>query len=196
MKKQIFILLCVLVFSTALCPGISSAKGQKNAVNAGGWGILGLDLDAFVRAAEFETLLTNNLSIFGRVSALDYEYEESSYEEDGDGIGLGAGIRYYFSGSGLDGFYLGGSLEFWDVEYDFEEYNSIFGEGDLKAVNVSAEAGYRFMFNKNMGIVPNVRLGNFFTFDEDCTLNSGAACSNDSELGIYLVLGVFFTFSF
>ena len=196
MKKQIFILLCVLVFSTALCPGISSAKGHKNAVNAGGWGILGLDLDAFVRAAEFETLLTNNLSIFGRVSALDYEYEESNYEEDGEGIGLGAGIRYYFSGSGLDGFYLGGSLEFWDVEYDFEEYNSIFGEGDLKAVNVSAEAGYRFMFNKNMGIVPNVRLGNFFTFDEDCTLNSGAACSNDSELGIYLVLGVFFTFSF
>lgn len=196
MKKQIFILLCVFVFSATLCPGISSARGQKNAVNAGGWGILGFDLDAFVRAAEFETLLTNNLSIFGRVSALDYEYEESSYEEDGDGIGLGAGIRYYFSGSGLDGFYLGGSLEFWDVEYDFEEYNSIFGEGDLKAVNVSAEAGYRFMFNKNMGIVPNARLGNFFTFDEDCTLNSGAACSNDSELGIYLVLGVFFTFSF
>lgn len=196
MKKQIFILLCVFVLSAALCPGISSAKGQKSAVNAGGWGILGLDLDAFVRAAEFETLLTNNLSILGRLSALDYEYDETGYEEDGEGIGLGAGVRYYFSGSGLDGFYLGGSLEFWDVEYDFEEYNSIFGEGDLKAVNVSAEAGYRFMFNKNMGIVPNARLGNFFTFDEDCTLNSGAACSNDSELGIYLVLGVLFTFSF
>ncbi|MDY6789834.1 MAG: autotransporter domain-containing protein [Thermodesulfobacteriota bacterium] len=196
MKKQILILLCVFVLSAALCPGISSAKGQKNAVNAGGWGILGLDLDAFVRAAEFETLLTNNLSILGRVSALDYEYDETGYEEDGEGIGLGAGVRYYFSGSGLDGFYLGGSLEFWDVEYDFEEYNSIFGEGDLKAVNVSAEAGYRFMFNKNMGIVPNARLGNFFTFDEDCTLNSGVPCSNDSELGIYLVLGVLFTFSF
>ena len=196
MKKQFFILLCVFVFSAALCPGISSAKGQKNAVNAGGWGVFGLDLEAFVRAVEYETLLTDNLSILGRVSALDYEYEESSYEEDGDGIGLGAGIRYYFSGSGLDGFYLGGSFEFWDVEYDFEENITILGEGDLKAVNVSAEAGYRFMFNENIGIVPNARLGNFFTFDEDCTLNSGAACSNDSELGLYLVLGVLFTYSF
>ena len=196
MKKQIFILLCFFAFSTALCPGISSAKGQKNAVNAGGWAIIGLDLEAVVRAVEFETLLNNNLSILGRLSALDYEYEESSYEEDGDGFGLGGGIRYYVSGSGLDGFYLGGSFEFWDVEYDFEEDIIYLGEGDLKAVNVSAEAGYRFMFNDNIGIVPNARLGNFFTFDEDCTLNSGAACSNDSELGLYLVLGVLFTFSF
>lgn len=196
MKKLCLILLCVFVFFVVLCPGISFAKGQKNAINAGGWGIVGLDLEAFVRTVEFETLLNDNLSILGRISALDYDYEESSYDEDGDGIGLGAGIRYYFSGSGLDGFYLGGSVEFWDVEYDFEEYHTIFGEGDLKAINVSAEAGYRFMFNENIGIVPNARLGNFFTFDEDCTLNSGAACSNDSELGLYLVLGVLFTFSF
>jgi len=196
MKKQFFILLCVLVLSIALCPGISFAKGQKNAINAGGWAVLGLDLEAFVRAVEFETLLSDNLSILGRISALDYEYDESRYEEDGDGMGLGAGIRYYFSGSGLDGCYLGGSLEFWDVEYDFEENVTILGEGDLKAVNVSAEVGYRYMFNDNIGIVPNARLGNFFTFDEDCTLNSGAACSNDSELGLYLVLGVLFTFSF
>ena len=196
MKKQCVILLCVFVFFAALCPGISFAKGQKNAINAGGWGILGLDLEAFVRAVEFETLLTDKLSILGRISALDYEYDESRYEEDGDGIGLGAGVRYYFSGSGLDGFYLGGSFEFWDVEYDFQEDITILVEGDLKAVNVSAEAGYRFMFNDNIGIVPNARLGNFFTFDEDCTLNSGAACSDTSELGLYLVLGVLFTFSF
>jgi len=196
MKKQCVILLCVFMLFVAFCPGISFAKGQKNAVNAGGWGVLGLDLEAFVRAVEFETLLSDKLSILGRLSALDYDYDETGYEEDGDGIGLGAGVRYYFSGSGLDGCYLGGSFEFWDVEYDFEENITILGEGDLKAVNVSAEVGYRYMFNDNIGIVPNARLGNFFTFDEDCTLASGAACSNDSELGLYLVLGVLFTFSF
>jgi len=196
MKKQIFILLCFFAFSVVLCPSISSAKGQKSAVNAGGWGIIGLDLEAVVRAVEFETLLNDNLSILGRLSALDYDYEESSYEEDGDGIGLGGGIRYYVSGSGMEGFYLGGTFEFWDVEYDFEEDITILGEGDLKAINVSAEVGYRFMFTENFGILPNARIGHFFTFDEDCTLNSGASCSNDSELGLYLVLGVLFTFSF
>jgi hypothetical protein len=196
MKKQIVILFCVFALFVVLCPGSSVAKDQKYAVNAGGWGVLGLDLEAFVRAVEFEALLSDNLSILGRLSALDYDYDETGYEEDGEGIGLGAGIRYYFSGSGLNqGCYLGGSFEFWDAEYDFQEYTT-FGEGDLKAVNVSAEVGYRFMFNDNIGIVPNARLGNFFTFDEDCTLASGAACSNDSELGLYLVLGVLFTFAF
>ncbi|NNK85592.1 MAG: autotransporter outer membrane beta-barrel domain-containing protein [Desulfobacterales bacterium] len=196
MKKQCVILLCVFALFVVLCPGSSFAKDQKYAVNAGGWGVLGLDLEAFVRAVEFETLLSDNLSILGRISALDYDYDESRYEEDGDGIGLGAGVRYYFSGSGLkQGCYLGGSLEFWDVEYDFQEYTR-FGEGDLKAVNVSAEVGYHIMFNDNIGIVPNARLGNFFTFDEDCNYSNGQSCGDNSELGLYLVLGVLFTFAF
>ncbi len=196
MKKQFFILLCLFIFSAALCPGISSAEGPKNAVNAGGWGLLGPDLSAHVKAVEYERLLSDNLSVLGRVSTLDYDYDDSWYEEDGDGLGLGAGIRYYFSGSGLDGFYLGGSLGYWDVEYDFDDDDDGTGKGESKAINVSVEGGYRFMFTKNFGIVPNARIGNFFTFDEECSLDSGAASDSDSELGFYVVIGVLFTFSF
>ena len=75
------------------------------------------------------------------------------------------------------------------------------GEGESTAANVDLELGGRFGLGASgVSITPGLHLGTFLSLSDECTSTSvaGADCSDEieSELGVYVLLGVTLGFSF
>jgi hypothetical protein len=204
--NRIVPLFCSLLFilSIAAFPG-SAGAASRNSINLGGLGLVGPDLTAYALQVEYERLLGNGVSLFGRTGFLNYSYDDDIYEEDGDGPGLDIGVRKYFGRDEMKGFYIGGSLGIWKVDWTFTDHSYstsspwFSGKGDSTALKLDLEIGGRIPLGSSpLAIRPSFHVGHYFDLDESCSSTSvpGADCGADSELGFYAVLGLAVGISF
>ena len=182
------------------------APAQDNSINVGIAGMSVADLTATLPMVEYERRLGQKGSVLARLGVASYEYDDGEYIEEGDGPGLGVGYRMYPSGA-MKGFYFGGGLGLWQVDWDYVDLSypagSPFrsGTGDTTSINVDLEVGGRFTFGSSgVSINPGLHLGHFLGVSDSCDSTSvpGSDCSDEieSELGVYLLLGVTVGFGF
>jgi hypothetical protein len=160
---------------------------------SGGWidnsaGVLGY--------ISYERMIADSIAIGGRFLTIDYTYEEEDYEEDGSGTGAEVTFRYFVRREGFSGFYIGGSVGYWSVEWDWTDpYDSpTSGNGKSEGVNVMATVGWRIGFgSSNVFIDPHFILGNYAGSIKE---SSDSTEQGDSNFGAYggvgLILGVAF----
>lgn len=198
MKRLVVVLFGVLL-STALTAFPGSAFAKDNSINVGGVGMVGPDLSASVFLVEYERLMGNGISMFGRLGSLDYDFDDGWYKEEGDGPGFDIGMRKYMGGDRMKGFYIGMTIGLWWTEWTYtdtdyapsSQYYS--GEGESTAVKVDFEVGGRFPLGESsVSLIPSFHIGNFFSIDDTCTSTSvpGADCGAESEVGFYGVFGL------
>jgi hypothetical protein len=191
--KAVIKVVCFVVLVTI--PGFGFAAEMKNAVSlVPGFGAAP-DATAVLVMGEYERQVAPNLSVSGRLATVSYDYDEGNYEEEGDSIGIEAGVRFYPMKEDITGFYFGANIGFWTGDWEFTE-GGLSGSGDSDAINVNATAGYKIPLSDTVYLQPAAILGNFFSVDDSCTYNGGGTCSNEAELGFYLVAtcGIGFNF--
>lgn len=200
-KKRGMVLAVVLCFSMMFFAGSASAAEQS--VNGGFAMLPGLfDTEATVFFVEYERVMGDKLTIFGRVGALDYEFNDGWYAEEGDGPGFDVGLRYYLTDKVLSALYIGGSLGLWTTDWTYADSSWagtqwFMGKGDSTAVKIEFEVGYRFQIpNTPVSVIPTFRTGTYLSIDDSCTTLNGWPCANESEIGIYGVAGVSAGFAF
>ncbi|HAK59412.1 MAG TPA: hypothetical protein DCO77_03375 [Nitrospiraceae bacterium] len=194
MKKIVVVAVGVL-FCLA---GVSTpALAEDQSINFGGMGLVAPDLSASVFYAEYERMLNDNHSLFFRLGSLDYDYDDGEYKEDGDGPGVDFGIRRYFSGDGMKGFFIGGTVGIWTTDWTFSEPTAPLvdqaGEGSSTAAKIDFEVGGRIpMGSGNVWFIPSFHIGTFVSLDDECNSTSlpGASCTVESEVGFYGLLGL------
>lgn len=194
-----------MLFALLFCLGMTvlagAAPAAEQSVNAGFALLPGMfDTEATVFFAEYERVMSDKLTIFGRVGALDYEFNDGWYYEEGDGPGFDIGLRYYMTDKALSALYLGGSLGIWTTDWTYVDTTTFFGSvgaGDSTSLKVEFEVGYRFSIpNTPVAVIPTFRTGTYLSLDDSCTTINGLPCGKESEIGIYGVAGVSAGFSF
>ena len=177
------------------------AQDASNSINITGAAAPGGgDLkSATVLMLEYERLVAQKLSVFGRVSSLKYKYDDGNYLEDGDGTGVGLGVRFYPS-RGLKGFYIGGGIgrfeTTWTWTDDKGKLSESRGKGDSSSFQWGGELGYRFnLGGGNVSLTPALNIGSWAGGDNNCTYTyppalAGRSCTKSSQLGFYAVASV------
>jgi hypothetical protein len=192
MRKATAVLM--LAACVVAVPGLVSAQ-PSNSINLLGTGLVGPDILASVIGVEYERLLNDNMSIMGRFAKLDYEVDDGEYEEDGDGTGFDVGVRFYPSGSGMRGFFLGGNLGVWRTDWTWiDDKGTVFataGKGSTDSFKVEFEIGGRIPLGTEIvSLVPAARLGSFVGQDSTCKNYDGSQCSQGTDTGFYVLLGL------
>ena len=182
-------------------PLAALAQSPKNSINLAVAALPGIgDLKATVVMVEYERLVSQKLSVYGRGSTLKYKFDDNTDVEDGKGTGLGVGVRFFPQG-GLKGFYVGGGLSSfkskWDWTSDKGKSFQTQGKGETTSIQWGGEVGYRFnLGSERVSLTPALNLGSWLGGDNKCTNANGTACSKESELGFYAVISVALGFAF
>jgi hypothetical protein len=179
---------------------VSALAQNKNSINVTVAGAAAADTTASAFLLEYERLITPKLSVLGRGTFLKYKYDDSVYVEDGKGTGIGLGVRFYPSGQGMKGFYVGGVIGTFASKWDFTDDKGTAaqtqGEGDS-----FGEVGYRFLLGQHVTLTPAFNFGSWIGGDSNCDYTAppsrvGTTCDKESELGFYgtisLSLGIAF----
>jgi len=171
-------LLTIMILSAFCSPSVAAER----AISIGGSGLAGPDLTASVIYVEYEQTIINKLSFYARGGQLSYDYDDDEYEEEGDGPGIEGGVRFYPSGDGLKGFFIGAGLGLWDTEWDWIDDKGTAwetrGSDDSTSVELHFIVGGRL--GSKVQFVPTFQIGSFL--------------STDAELGAYAVLGASISF--
>jgi outer membrane autotransporter protein len=171
------------------------ALAQDNSVNITAGGLAGGDTNATAVMLEYERLMGQRLSVFGRLTSLNYKYDDGTYVEDGKGTGIGVGLRYWPT-SPMKGLYIGGTVGYFNSDWDFiDDKGRTFetrGTGESKAIQWGAELGYRFHLGPKVTLTPALNVGSWVGTDDSCRYTApasrvGTACSKESQLGFYVV---------
>jgi hypothetical protein len=188
----------VAAASLLAASGGALAQGVKNSINltVGGVPPIGY-VKATVVMLEYERLITQKISVFGRGSSLKYKYDDDEYEEEGDGRGFGAGVRFYPQG-GLKGFYVGGAVSSFKSTWDWiDDKGTSFtsrGDGESTSIQWGAEVGYRFRLGtEHISLTPALHVGSWLGADTTCNQTSPATsvpCDKESQLGFYGAVSV------
>jgi hypothetical protein len=187
-KKKLF---CGLL-AASLLAGVSGgalAQSVKNSVNVTVAALPAADLSASIVMLEYERLVSEKLSVFGRGSSLNYKWDDGTYVEDGKASGIGLGVRFYPQG-GLKGFYVGGAVSTFDSKWDWTDKGppQTSGKGETKSIQWGAEVGYRFnLGSPRVSLTPALNVGSWLGADDTCTNTNGTPCTKESELGVYVV---------
>jgi hypothetical protein len=163
--------------------GPAAAAGPSNTVKGG----FVINPVGSVLLVEYERLLNDHLSIGGRFGRLDYDYDDGSYNETGDGNGLEVMVHFYPRGEGFKGFFLSGSLGFWDVDWEWTDPNDVptRGTGTSDTIDLAVAVGWKIpLGSEHVYLEPSLTLGNFFS---DSTETTG---TQESELGFYVGAGL------
>jgi len=169
----------------------SYAVSGNSAINVGVSG--GGDAYSFgvIGHVGYERMIADSVAIGGRFITIDYTYEDDDdYTEDGSGTGAEVTLKYFIRRQGFSGFYIGGSVGYWTVDWDWT-YPYDFptsGSGKSEGVNVMATVGWRIGFgSSNVFIDPHFILGNYAGTVKE---SSDSTEKGDSELGSYGGVGV------
>jgi hypothetical protein len=200
MKKLLMSVLFVAsVFTGAMKPETLFAE-PVSSLNLGIGGVVQTmpHCKATVFIAEYEHMLGPKIALLGRVSEVDYKFDDGKYVEQGRPKGVDIGARYYAAG-GLKGFFLGGSLGYWMADWTFTDFegqpNEVQGKGDSNSVRVNLDMGWRFPIgSSSFSIMPALNVGRFFP-NTTCEYTSpaskiGTSCSQRTEVTNYLFLSV------
>jgi hypothetical protein len=195
---------CALIAAAGLLAAPSGgalAQGVKNSVNLAVATLPGIaGTTATMGMLEYERLVADKLSVFGRASSYKYKWDDGTDFEDGKGTGLGVGTRFYPQG-GLKGFYIGAAIAAFNSTWDWiDDKGRTFetrGNGESSAIQWGGELGYRFNLGSDrISLTPAFNFGSWLGGDDKCTNSNGTPCSKGSELGFYalisLALGIAF----
>jgi hypothetical protein len=107
----------VVAASLLAVSGGALAQGVKNSINVSFAYLPRFgDVGASVAMLEYERLVSQRISVFGRGPSLKYKFDDDNYVEDGDGTGFGVGMRFYPQ-RGLKGFYIGAVVSAFDSDW-------------------------------------------------------------------------------
>jgi len=187
----------VAAVSLLAASGGALAQDVKNSINlvVGGVPPIGY-VKATVVMLEYERLITQKISVFGRGSTLKYKYDDDTYEEEGDGRGIGLGVRFFPKG-GLRGFYVGGAVSTFKSTWDWIDDKGTTsikrGDGESTSIQWGAEVGYRFNLGRHVSLTPALNVGSWLGADTKCNQTSPATtvpCDKESQLGFYGAVSV------
>ena len=189
---------CALVAAAGLLAapwGGALAQGVKNSINLGVAALPGIgDTKATLLMLEYERLVMDKLSVFGRASSLKYKWDDGTDVEDGKGTGVGVGVRFFPQG-GLRGFYVGAAIAAFNSTWDWtDDKGKAFetrGDGKSSAIQWGGELGYRFnLGSERVSLTPAVNFGSWLGGDDTCSNTNGTPCTKESELGFYIVFSL------
>lgn len=179
----------------AVPPGGALAQGVNHSLNLAAAAIPQIgDLGATVLMVEYERQVRPKMTVYGRVSSLDWEWDDDVYVEDGKGTGFGGGVRFYRE-SALKGFFVGAGISSFKSKWNWTE-GTASGSGKTSAIQWGAEVGYRFALSPRMTIAPVLQAGQWVGADDTCRNSDGSPCTKESELGFYVVPSVSLTIAF
>jgi hypothetical protein len=169
MKKYILtIALLILIAGFASGTKICMAETGNDSINLS-YRLSRDDVSSFYDygnqfAIEYEYLLKRSIiSLFGRLSTVDYKIEETTamIGEDGTIRGCDLGMRLYpKGGKRMEKFFVGWSFGF--LKKDWNEINLGFEQGSYSEYikKIDTEIGYRFYFgSKRISVTPSAYLG-------------------------------------
>ncbi|MFQ5585250.1 MAG: hypothetical protein ACE5GF_00260 [Thermodesulfobacteriota bacterium] len=173
-------------------PDKSYAEGNQNAVNIGAATVI----IGSVVYVEYERAINEKISLAGRVGALsydvDYDEDGGTTNETGDGTGVVASVRFYpthdLQGNNFEGFYLGGGVGVWSVDWEWEWTHSTFatetGSGSSTALDLNFNLGWKIPLGSDrVYIDPNIALGNLF-------ISTESKSGDSDEVGLYAAAGL------
>lgn len=140
-------------------------------------------------AVEYERLLGRSATVGLRYAAFSYDYKDDPYREEGDVKGFDVTGRYYFSGEGIKGLYVGAALGRYKSDWDWRE-NTSSGSGSTNSLHYGAMVGYKHHFTSNFFVDGFAMLGTWAGSGKD---NTG---TKESELGAYVAIGAGLGFQF
>jgi hypothetical protein len=173
---------------------------SMNSINLGIGGVVQTmphcKADVFI--AEYERMFGSKIALLGRISEVDYRFDDGKYLEEGRPKGVDIGARWYPAG-GMKGFFIGGAVGYWMSDWTFTDFkgqpNEVQGRGDSDSIRVSLDIGGRFPIgSSSFSIIPALNVGRFFP-STTCEYTSpaskvGTSCSQRTEVENYLVLSV------
>ena len=133
-------------------------------------------------AIEYERLLGKGVSVGLRYASFSYEWKDEPYVEKGDTKGFDITGRYYFSGEGFKGLYLGAAVGRYKSDWDWTE-NNLRGSGSTDSWHYGATVGYKYFFARNFYVDGFAIAGTWAGSGKD---NTG---TKESELGAYVGVG-------
>jgi len=139
---------------------------------------------------DYERMINDTFAVGGRVATVEYTWEEDPYEEDGSGSGIEATFRWYTKRQGFNGFYLGGSVGFWSIDWDWTDPTDspTSGSGTSDVLNLMVNVGWKIGFgSSNWYVDPNIAIGNFFSLTTDSTYEPE---EGEGGIGFYAGAGV------
>ncbi len=202
MKRPLMVVLFVVaVAAGVMTPGAVVADEPANSVNLGVGGGFQLmpHCKGSVLFVEYERMLGSKIAVLGRGSGVHYTFDDGKYREDGRPRGIDVGVRYYTSGNGMEGFFIGGAVGYWKTDWTFTDNKGTTfesqGEGDNKSIRADIDIGGRFpIASSSVSIMPAVHFGKFFT-SNSCEYTApasriGTPCSQTTEVDYYAFLAV------
>jgi hypothetical protein len=200
MKKPLMVVLFVAAIAArAISLGTAFAE-PANSVNLGIGGVIQTmpHCKSTIYIVEYEHMLNSKIAFLGRVSQVDYKFDDGAYFEVGRPRGADIGARYYPAG-GMKGFFIGGALGYWTADWTFthnkgssDEY---LGKGNNDSIRANVDIGGRFpLGTTSVSIMPALNFGKFFS-STSCEYTApasrvGTPCSQKTEVEYYLFLGL------
>ncbi len=200
MKELIVVVLLVYAVALGLSAPRTSDAEPADSVNLGIGGVIQTmpHCKATLFITEYEHMLTPKVAGLGRISEVDYKFDNNKYVEQGRPKGVDIGARWYSAG-GMQGFYVGGTVGYWMADWTFTDNkgqaNEVHGKGDSDSVRVNVDIGARLPIgSSSVSIMPALNLGRFFA-STTCEYTApasviGASCNRKSEVTNYLFLSV------
>ncbi len=196
----------ILMVSAACAAASAWAEEPARSVNFGVGGLNPMPhCNAKILTLEYESLQSPTTSILGRISGVNYHFDDHQHMEDGHLRGADIGSRYYPAGRGMQGFFLGASLGVWHDTWVFNEAqntpNIWWGWGQFNAVRVNFDLGDRIPIpGTRVSILPQINFGKFLS-GQRCTITwppgrVGTNCPERAEVDFYLFAGVSVAFGF
>lgn len=190
----------ILIVGAAWAAAPAWAEGPARSVNLGYGGLNPMPhCDAKILTLEYESLQSPTTSLLGRVSGVNYHFDDHQHMEDGHLRGIDIGSRYYPAGRGMQGFFLGASIGYWHNAWTFNQAQNTpgiwWGTGKFNGARLNFDIGDRILLiGSTVSILPQINLGKFFAA-QSCTITSppaqvGAYCPERAEVNAYLFAGI------
>ena len=200
MKRSLVVVLFVAAVVAGVMRPVTSFAESMNSMNIGIGGVVQTmpHCKATLYIAEYERMLGPKIAVLGRVSEVDYKFDDGKYLEEGRPKGVDIGARYYTAG-GMKGFFIGGTVGYWMSDWTFTDFkgqpNEVQGKGDSNSVRVNVDIGGRFPIgSSSFSIIPALNFGRFFP-STTCEYTAppsrvGTSCSQRTEVTNYLFLSL------
>jgi hypothetical protein len=149
---------------------------------------------ADVYSAEYERAFSDTNTVLFRASAVNYRFDNGTYQENGSMRGLDIGARRYRGGR-MQGLFMGGSLGVWASDWTFLHVSGNQGTATSYSSRLNLEFGDRIVITgTNISLMPEINIGKFF-WSSSCNYTAPAAlvgtpCNQKSEVDAYLFVGL------
>ena len=187
---------CLVFISVGI---FSSGASSAEFINLGFGGLNPMAYcSAQVLMLEYEHPLTPTTAFLARGSGVSYRYDNGRHLEDGRLRGMDVGARYYPAGS-MQGWFVGGTIGYWNQDQTFTQYESTPGQWQGKASHTSPrlniDIGDRIPIEgSKFSIMPEVNIGKFF-MSSSCEVTApnsmiGTPCNQKPEVNYYIFVGL------